>query len=434
LFAVLTPLSLLAGGPSRPISLDEALEIAFQNEPSLFAAQSTALAAKERTEIAGAGYLPTLNFDAIYLPQSGNFVPRPGMNFQQFAADPSMTPYHYFNFTLSLRETLYDFGRTSAGVEQSRHSARAAKTDVERARLDLWAAVVSRYIAVLSSQEMLGVAKRSRDQAVRYATRARAMYDAGLRPMIDVVRTEADAQTAEAALLSAQDALALSQAALAALFGRHERFDFSVAPLPDSFADESIPSVEDALAEAQARRPELAALAHRISAQEALVRRQRAGYYPTLFAQAGFTLGGTAIDALVYNWSLGIGLSLPLFSGFSTSHEQSEAEATLAALRANLDSLRLNIRMEVEQALRRLADDHARLGPVSAALQAAREALRLADGRYEAGTGNQVELLDAQASLANAEAALVRARFEVALSWVALQRVLGRLPERWQKK
>lgn len=423
-----------AAEPPRRITLDDALELAFRHDPSLSFAKSMLEAASERQAAAGAGYLPVANLEAAYLPQSGNFVPRPGMNFKQFAADPSMTPYHYFNFSLTLRETLYDFGRTNGLYEQAKSLSHAAVSDLARSRLDLWAIVVNRYVAVLSAQEMVGVAERSRDQAARYARRASAMFGSGLRPLIDVVRTEADAQNAASSLLQAQDALALAQAALAATFGGGERFDFVVEPLPPSFGQDPVPDLENALSEALASRPEVTSLIHRIRAQEAAVRQRRASYYPILFAQAGFTYGGTELDALVYNWSLGIGISLPLFSGFSTQHEIGEAEAVLGSLRANLESLRLNVRMEAEQALRMLSDARTRLGPVNAALQAAREALRLADGRYEAGTGNQVELLDAQASLANAEASLVRARFELALCWVNLQRVLGRLPERWKEK
>ena len=84
--------------------------------------------------------------------------------------------------------------------------------------------------------------------------------------------------------------------------------------------------------------------------------------------------------------------------------------------------------MEVEQALRQVQDARARLEPVGSALLAAREALRLAEGRYEAGTGNQVELLDAQSVTANAEANQVRARLDLAMAQTRLARALGRLP------
>lgn len=423
-----------AADGARRINLEEALEMAFSRDPSLIYAKSMLEATIERQSATSAGYSPVVNLEAAYLPQSGNFVPRPGMNFKQFAADPSLTPYHYFNFSLAIRQTVYDFGRTNGLSEQAKSLAHAAESDLTRSRLDLWSLVVSRYVAVLSAQEMVGVAERSRDQATRYANRASAMFESGLRPLIDVVRTEADAQNAASSLLQAQDTLALSQAALAATFGSGARFDFVVEPLPASFGQEPVPEMENAISEALASRPEVTALLHRIRAQEAVVQQRRASYYPVLFAQAGFNYGGTEIDALVYNWSLGIGISLPLFSGFSTRHEIGEAEAVLGSLRANLESLRLQIRMEAEQALRMLVDARTRLGPVNAAVRAAREALRLADGRYEAGTGNQVELLDAQASLANAEASLVRARYELAVCWVNLQRVLGRLPERWKEK
>ena len=87
--------------------------------------------------------------------------------------------------------------------------------------------------------------------------------------------------------------------------------------------------------------------------------------------------------------------------------------------------------MEVVQSHRQVIDAQARLRPLGGALTAAQEAVRLAGGRYEAGTGNQVELLDAQAALANAEANLVRAEYDLAMAWTALRRAVNGVPARF---
>ena len=421
----------LAADP-RVLTLDEALELAFRQNPSLAAARHQVEAAEAREDTAFAGYLPGLNLDAAYARQTGNYVPRPGLGgFDASALGTSTESYNVFNFSLSLRQPIWDFGRTLGANDAAEAGSRAARQGLRGARLGLWTLVVNRYWAVLASQQMLQVADRTLAQAQRYAARARALFEAGLRPKIDVLRTESDALGAEAARVSAEDALKLSESALLTALGSSERFDFQVVEPPEPADGAAAAGLEAALAEALAARPEVAELRARLEAQEGVLRAARGGYYPRLDAQASFSYAGIDLTELVWNWSLGIGLSVPLFAFLSSAHQVEEALAQRAILEANQETLALSVRMEVEQALASVADAGARLRPVGAAVDTAREALKLAEGRYEAGTGNQVELLDAQAALANAEANQIRARYDLALAWTALRRALGRLPERF---
>jgi outer membrane protein len=426
--------ALLAGEP-RVLTLDEALELAFRQNPSLAAARHQVEAAEAHEDTAFAGYLPGLSLDASYARQTGNYVPRPGMgSFNASALGTSSESFNVYNFSLSLRQPIWDFGRTTGANDAAAAGCRAARQDLRGARLDLWALVVNRYWAVLASQQMLQVANRTHEQALRYADRARALFEAGLRPKIDVLRTESDALGAEAARVSAEDALTLSESALLTALGSEERFDFQVAEPPEVAEGGALPGLEAAVAEALSARPEVAELRARLEAQEGVLRTVRGGYFPSLSAQASFSYAGIDFTELVWNWSLGIGLSVPLLAFLSTAHQVEEASAQRAILEANLESLALSVRMQAEQALAQVADAGARLRPVGAAVETAREALKLAEGRYEAGTGNQVELLDAQAALANAEASQIRARYDLALAWTALRSALGRLPERFHEQ
>jgi outer membrane protein len=90
----------------------------------------------------------------------------------------------------------------------------------------------------------------------------------------------------------------------------------------------------------------------------------------------------------------------------------------------------LGIRLDVEQAAAAVNEASAKIQPILAALEAAREAFELAQARYDVGTGNSVELLDAQSAYANAQAAEVRARLDLELAYVAWHRAIGVIPTR----
>ncbi len=425
-------LAALSGGAEadeRVLTLDEALALAFRHNPDLAAAREAREGAEAHQGVARAGYLPTLTGTAAYTRQTGNFTPRPGLIPSSFklTTSPSNQSYNYFNFGITLQQPLYDFGRTGGANDAAGAQSDAARQDVESARQQTWLAVVTGYHTVVAAQEMVGVAGSLREQAEHHAARARAMVAAGTRPRIEAVRAEAEWQAAEAALLQARNDLTVAKTALLAAMGVPEPFPFRVVEPADGEGGPLMP-VGEAVAEALRAKPERAALLARIAAQEGVVRSLRGQWFPVLSGTASFTDAGTEVKDLAWNWSLGVTLSVPLFTGLSPLYQVREAEAALAALRERLRGIEVAVRRDVEQARAGAEDAQARLRPLRAAVEAAREALALAEGRYDAGTGTSVELLDARAALANAEAALVRGRLDVAVARAAWLRALGRVP------
>lgn len=439
--------TVLGSGPvpadERVLTLDEALDLAFRHNPDLGAARHAREGAEAHEGVARAGYLPTLTGTAAYTRQTGNYTPRPGLIPSSFklSTSPSNQSYDYFNFGITWQQPLYDFGRTGGANDAAGAQSDAAARDVESARQQTWLAVVTRYHTVVAAQEMVRVAGTLRTQAEHHAARARAMVAAGTRPRIEAVRAEAEARAAEAAQLQAQNHLTVVKTDLLAVIGVPEPFPFRVAD-PSAAGDEPrsvfpahpppggppLAPVDAAVEEALRNRPDRAALLARIEAQEGVVRSLRGQWFPVLSATASFTDAGTEVTDLVWNWSLGVTLSVPLFTGLSPLYQVREAEAALAALRERLRGIEVAVRRDVKQARAGIEDAEERLRPLRAAVEAAREALALAEGRYEAGTGTSVELLDARAALANAEAALVRGRLDLAVARAAWLRALGRVP------
>ncbi len=417
-----------ATAQERTLTLDEALDTALRHHPGLAASQYAIDAAREGEGVAFAGFLPTLDFDASYTRATGNQVPTPGALFST-ATSRSTKSYNFFQFSLNLRQSIWDFGRTLGAHRATEATTEATRKDLAAARLGVWAQVVTAYHGVVAAQRMAEVALRLRDQARTLAKRARELYEAGAKPRIDVTRTEAAAQMAEAGYVASEEARNLACAVLLAAMGTRERFRFQAVapaiPAPES----PPPDLEAAVAEAMRRRPERAAFLDRLRAQEAELTRVRGDYFPRLFAFGLASEAGVEMDDLVWNWAVGVGLSYPIFSGLATRHGVRAQEARVAAIKAGLEALDLGIRSEVEQARSRVVEAAARIPPARAASAAARETMTLAEERYRLGEGNQVELLDAQAALAQSEAALIRAEYDLAVAWTALWRAVGRLPE-----
>ena len=115
-------------------------------------------------------------------------------------------------------------------------------------------------------------------------------------------------------------------------------------------------------------------------------------------------------------------VNLSIFNGGLTTAQVGEAKADLENLRATEDATRQNVTLEVQQALLNLRQATESIGVADKGLQLARENVSLAEGRYAAGVGTIIELTDAQASLATAEASRVQALVGYRTALAALER------------
>jgi outer membrane protein TolC len=421
-----------ASAQSHVLTLADAVRLALRKSPVLQAASSGVDAARGREGQAMSGWLPTVAGVASYNRQTGNYTPRPGATpttTTSGSLTSSNTSYNVFNFGLSLQQTVWDFGRTLGQHRRARAGVDAARSDLADVRLALASLVVQQYYAVLATEDLVGVALRTAEQAERSAAQAKAMFEAGTRPRIDVARTEADSQGAKAGVLAAHDARAVALESLLASIGDPTINDVAVTVPAEDAARVVVPvDLEGAVREALSRRPDRAALDARIQAQEAAVGAVTGNYWPILSANASITDGGVELNNMAWNWGVGALVTVPILSAVNSSYQVQEAKAVLAQLKSQRDALDMGTRAEVRQTVARLSDALARLTPLGAQVVAATEARDLARGRYEAGAGNSVELLDAQSALSNAEAGLVRARFDLAVARVGFEVALGRMP------
>jgi outer membrane protein TolC len=447
--AIAAVAALLAAVPvaaqARTITLDEAVAVALRQSPVIRASVAGRDAARDRVDeaiggaYAGAGYLPSLSGTATYTRSTANSAVSPGVVPLAVTSSggttgggrpgPSNTSYNQYRFGLALTQPIWDFGRTYGAVQSARAGVDVAAEGVEVSRLTTWYTVFTRYYAVLANQEMVTVAERTVEQNKTYVGRANAQYEAGTGRRVDVVTFVSNEKSAEGALITAQDALAVAKANLLASMGERNWSDFTVATPADGAFDEVPSTTEEVVQRAFEQRPEWRQGRAGIAQQEATVRSLIGNYLPMLAAQGSVTDAGLQLDStLVWNWSVGVTLTVPLLAAPLTVHQVGEAKATLRGLLATQESTEIQVRTDVQTAAAQLVDARAKLEPVNAALEAAVEAQHLSEGRYEQGSAPFIELLDAQVAAANAEANVVQARLNLATAWAAWQHALGRIP------
>src|SRR5690606_27042903 len=110
-----------------------------------------------------------------------------------------------------------------------------------------------------------------------------------------------------------------------------------------------------------------------------------------------------------------------------TAADKRIARANVTAAEAQRDALLVALTSDLEQARSQILANRANVTASTEAVEAARKQLELAEARYAAGLGSQIELTDAQFAVTTASGNLISAEWQLAEAWARLRRAIGKL-------
>ncbi|KFE64866.1 TolC family protein [Hyalangium minutum] len=415
---------LCAALPARAesvLSLEEALQNAQSRQPQLRQAQAETEAARARADQRKASLLPQVNASASYQRSTSGST---GTD----TVDPGTTSPRGSGFSVgaTASQLLYDFGQTSGRWRSSQSSAEAQASSAEQTQLEVQANVRTAYFSVLAQQSLVQVAKETLQNEETHLRQVQAQVEVGTRPEIDLLQQRTSLANARLQLIQAQTTYATSKAQLNQAMGLEGATDYTVQEVTTAAVEGEEQPLDTLVDSALTNRPDLAASAAQLRAQELQLTATRRGYWPSLSAAVNGSDSGTNLSQTQWNLTGQLVLSWPLFQGGITRAQVREQEATLTSLQAQRDTLRQQVRLEVERAQLSVHSSRESLAAAEEALANARERLRLAEGRYTAGVGNIIELGDAQVQATNAASQRVQAEYQIATARTELARALGR--------
>jgi outer membrane protein len=429
--------------PGRVLTLDQALRTARATHPQLQVAHAQSEVADARAYESRAGLLPQVTGTASYQRTTNNSptgggsvgtstVVGTGTNTSTTTGIGTTGSNHgsfdtsnYFRLGVTASQLIYDFGQTTGKWNAAKTTARSqfdseART-VQQVSFNLRAA----YYNAAATYALVKVAQDGLTNQEAHLVQAQGFVRAGTQPEIALAQALTNRATARVQLITAQNAHDVAKAQLNQAMGVEGPIDYEVeVPVVEPVADED-KSTDELLPMAMKARPDLQALADQIRAQEYTIGATRGGYYPALSASTALTDAGPAPDNLAWNWYGMLSLSWPIFGGGITNEQVREARATASVLRGQYEIQRQQIRLDLEQARLAVRAAKASEEATHEAAVNAREQLRLAEGRYQAGVGNMIELGDAQVAMTTAAAQEVQAHFGLATSRAQLLLALG---------
>jgi outer membrane protein len=424
---------------AQVLTLTNAVQTAVQHQPQLRQARANSDVAWARAGEARAPLLPQIFGNAVYQRLTSNVQPGAsaaagfgGASTGGMGGGPMMPPAPSFNtgdrwnFTITAQQTLWDASGQFARWRQNVTFAEGIEATEQATRLAVTLSVRAAYFAARANKALVDVARETLANQERHLKQTAGFVSVGTQPEIALAQVRTDRANAQVQLIGAENNYEVAKATLNQAMGierdtAYDVTDDSIGPV----AGEDQP-IEPLLDEALKNRPEFVSLDRQIKAQELAVWAAKTAYGPSLTASTGFSDGGTQLSNLGWNWNLTLTLNWQLFQGGLTWYTVKEQNASLDSLGAQRELFRLQTRLEVDQARLAVRADKAAVLAADEALTNARERLRLAEGRYQAGVGNIIELGDAQVAYTSAAAQKVQADYNVSTARAQLLKAIGR--------
>jgi outer membrane protein TolC len=379
------------------------VDLGLRNNPQTRLSWANARAAAEAYGSERGAYLPTIDGEVA------------GTRLKTVASQGrSAVTQSVFSPSLSLSYLLFDFGGRSGTVGAARNAVLAANYIHNATLQSVVLQIQTAYFQYVANRALLQAQRTTAQEARTNLQAAEERRRVGVATIADVLQARTAASQAELAAETTEGDLQTSRGALALSLGVPANLPYDI----DSTADQ-IPvsmladSVDALIARAVELRPDLAAARAEFEASRSQISVARASRLPSLLLNG--TGGRTYTTSLPQggnNYTVSLGLRVPLFAGFSRIYDQREAVALSDAALARADVLGQQVVFQVFSSYHALQTGARRVATTNDLLASAEQSSDVALARYRAGVGSVLDLLSAQSALADARAQQVLARLE----------------------
>jgi outer membrane protein TolC len=247
----------------------------------------------------------------------------------------------------------------------------------------------------------------------------------GVIASIDVLRARVELQTEQQRLIAAENQLAIDKLALARVIGLPDGQEFRLTdsvpyePLADITLDES-------LRQARATRPDYLGAEAQVRAAELARRAAEAENYPSLSANTNYgDIGNPNFGASHGTFSLAFGLNIPVFQGSRVRADKLQADSALEQRKAELADLGGRIDEEVRVAFFNLRSSSELVTVAKSNVDLAGQTLTQAQDRFRAGVADNLEVVQAQESVASANQSYIASSYSFNVAKLSLALALG---------
>jgi outer membrane protein TolC len=284
--------------------------------------------------------------------------------------------------------------------------------------------VAAGYLQVIADEARVGEARVEVDTASTLFQRAQDQLKAGLAPALDSLRAQVELQTEQTRLRSLDNDLAKDRLAMARLIGLPLSQNYVLSDKVP-YAELTPPDLTAAIDQALKTRADYQSADARVKAAEATKRAAIAERYPSVAVNADYGDQGPSPWNSHGTFTAGVGVNFPLWQGGRIRSDVEESDTELQQRMAELSDLRGRIEYDVRAAVLDLQTAADQLQVSRSSVDLARQALTQARDRFSAGVADNIEVVQAQNSVAGATTSYIDSLYAHNVAKVSLARAMG---------
>lgn len=397
------------------MTLERCIELALGNNPQINAAFHDILASDARIKQVWSNYFPQVSWQTGYT------------RIRQLQLSDALGRNLTFNYFIlgqvTLQQMLYDFGVTQNQATIKRLDYEANKTTLGATINEVIYQTKDAYFNLLYAFENKRVAEDTVNKFEMFYNQAKAFYEIGMNPKVDVTIAEVNLSNAKLQLIQADNAVNLAVAKLNNIMGVpfidkynvQERLKYE--PVNITF-NKSIEIAREA-------RPELKLAELKVESANQTLKLVKKSYFPTLSIEGQLQIGGKNFTSN-YGYNLGGYLNFPTVNGMLIKNEIQEARYLYDKEIANAKNTQNEIYLEIQNAFLTLEEKKNQMPVAVLGVKQAKENYELSYGRYRVGEANPTELKDAQINYQQAQLSYYNALYQYNSAKAQLEKAIGK--------
>ncbi len=411
-------ISVAAQSWAEPLTLQECLQKARNNNPALRSAAWDTSLAQENLRLANSSSYPKIDAQAGYTMQ-------PDPQAVIISGRTAETQEPDFAFAgLVANYTLYDFGRRNSKKMQATAAVDVSTQLFESKLSDAALLVIETWFGVLETDKLIKAADDEVTQVTEHRRVAQILYEEGVVTRNDVLQADVRLAAARQKLLKFRNQRENGWLLLNFLTGSESGYR---AEMDDSATLTTDLAAGNDLAATISKRHDIRALQHGVEASNYEVSESKSSFFPELYTRLAldYVQNDKVREQAIMSATLGIKFNL--FDGFASTATKEKAIKNRSRIQDNLKLAREQARLEIDSARNDAAVSKERISVAETAITQSEENLRINQERYRERVGTATEVLDAQTLLTQTRSDYHRAYYEYQIATARLKRATGEL-------
>lgn len=410
--AALTAAFTLMGGAAwaAPVelTLQESIDLALRQNPSIAISQWELEGAKAEVSAARGKFGPSLDASASGTLNEEHVTPDSRDNYSS-------------SLTLSL--PLYTGGGNEGNLAKKKANRTYYEEGLTKSKHQLVLDVTTAYYNLLYTKEKVRHAQEAVNTAQGHLKDTQAFFQAGTVPKNDVLAAEVTLANDKQTLISMENSHNVAIATLNKLLGLDQNNDI-VAKDPLVYKQVSV-NLDECIQKALQQRPELKQAQAQVEMANQSIKVARSERYPQISASGKYYWGGTEATHQDQEWSATIQAQLNIFDSNIINSNVASAKAAKKKAELSLKDADDGIRLEVRTDYLNMKGAEERIQASMKAVEQAEENLHIEQTRYAAGVGTNLDVLDAQTSLTEAKMNYTGALYDYNVAKASLEKAIA---------